>query len=249
MPLIVSLHTWVGDYTQEDKLSEICKKNNWNYIHPDFQGRNNTFDACVSPKAIKDIDNAIEYAIKNSNCDRNKVSIVGLSGGAYATIAALLKSKHKLYSISAWCPISDLNAWYSETQKSKLNYAEDVYKCVGSQNGIFNSKEALKRSPIFWNSPDAIRKTRINLYAGLNDAVVPISHSINFYNKTLNDIGCTDNEKFVSTEDVNMLKTNPKPVGKIGSRDIYLHKNYENISLVIFKGGHEMIENSVLQNL
>ncbi len=35
-PLIVSLHTWSGDYSQNDSLAEICKKKELNYIHPEF---------------------------------------------------------------------------------------------------------------------------------------------------------------------------------------------------------------------
>src|ERR1044072_7362226 len=26
MPLVVSLHTWSGDYTQKDELAELCRK-------------------------------------------------------------------------------------------------------------------------------------------------------------------------------------------------------------------------------
>src|SRR5690242_9934830 len=32
-PLVVSLHTWSGDYTQSDPLAEMLKNEGWNYIH------------------------------------------------------------------------------------------------------------------------------------------------------------------------------------------------------------------------
>lgn len=38
--LIVSLHSWSGDYSQNDGLAEICKQKDLNYIHPDFRGAN-----------------------------------------------------------------------------------------------------------------------------------------------------------------------------------------------------------------
>ncbi|MFA5326348.1 MAG: hypothetical protein WC384_01025 [Prolixibacteraceae bacterium] len=40
-PLVVSLHTWSGDYTQEDPLAKEILLRDWNYIHPDFRGVNN----------------------------------------------------------------------------------------------------------------------------------------------------------------------------------------------------------------
>src|SRR5690606_35910714 len=64
-PLLISLHTWSGDYKQGDPLAEKAAEGNWNYIHPDFRGPNWTPDACMSPKALADIDDAIQYAIEN----------------------------------------------------------------------------------------------------------------------------------------------------------------------------------------
>lgn len=37
-PLIVSLHTWSGNYEQEDELVKEILKRDYNYIHPDFRG-------------------------------------------------------------------------------------------------------------------------------------------------------------------------------------------------------------------
>ena len=57
-PLVVGLHTWSGDYTQNDPLAKIAKREGWNYIHPNFRGPNWTKDACLSEKALADIDDA-----------------------------------------------------------------------------------------------------------------------------------------------------------------------------------------------
>jgi predicted alpha/beta-fold hydrolase len=46
-PLIVSLHTWSGDYSQNDPLGEMARKKGWNFIHPDFRGPNRNIDACL----------------------------------------------------------------------------------------------------------------------------------------------------------------------------------------------------------
>jgi len=79
-PLIVSLHTWSGDYTQKDTLAVLCRAQGLNYIHPDFRGVNNTKNACCSELAINDIDESIAYAIKNANVDTLRIYIIGHSG-------------------------------------------------------------------------------------------------------------------------------------------------------------------------
>ena len=42
-PLVISLHTWSGNYEQKDDLVIQCIENEYNYIHLDFRGPNNTF--------------------------------------------------------------------------------------------------------------------------------------------------------------------------------------------------------------
>jgi len=80
-PLIISLHSWSGDYKKVDPIHNAIVKEDWNYIHPDFRGPNNNPDACLSGLALCDIDDAISYAKKNGNVDPEKVIIFGGSGG------------------------------------------------------------------------------------------------------------------------------------------------------------------------
>src|SRR3546814_9314776 len=39
-PLIVSLHTWSGNYEQRDTIVNMCIDRGYHYIHPDFRGPN-----------------------------------------------------------------------------------------------------------------------------------------------------------------------------------------------------------------
>lgn len=89
-PLVVSLRSWSGDYTQQDSLAEFCRINDINYIHPDFRGSNNTPRSCGSNLAVSDINDAIE----NANVDADKISIIGTSGGGYATLCCLMNLVH-----------------------------------------------------------------------------------------------------------------------------------------------------------
>jgi len=247
-PLIVSLHTWGGDYSQKDTLSILCKLNDINYIHPDFRGPNRTVAACCSDLALADIDDAIDYAIKNFRPDVSRIYVIGASGGGYATLSVFMKSKHNIKKFSSWVPISDLEAWYNESIEKKASYAEQVLKCTGSENNLLNIEEARKRSPLFWETPlKKLDNSSLHIYTGIMDGIkgsVPITHSIRFYNKVLTDLGVNDKSYFVTSEEEKFLIDERRPIadfGKIGEREICIRKKYKNLQIIVFNGGHEML--------
>ena len=246
-PLIVSLHSWSGDYTQNDSIAEFCKEKDLNYIHPDFRGPNWTKNACCSELVLNDIDEAISYAIKNANVDTNKIYVIGSSGGGYATLSTFMKSKHKIKKFSAWVPISDLVAWYNESKIIGNKYAGNILDCTESKNGL-DIKKAEERSPIYWNTPaEKLAGSKLAIYDGIYDGIqgsVPITHSINFYNKILRDLSVSDSSKYVSNAEKLKLLEFRKPLGEFGSiggRKVFLRKEFGNISLILFEGNHEML--------
>jgi esterase/lipase len=185
-PLIVSLHTWSGDYQQMDQLAELCEAEDLNYIHPDFRGPNFTQDACCSEFALSDIDASITYAIENSKVDTTKIYVIGVSGGGYATLGTFMKSKHRIKKFSAWASISSLVAWYNESRIRGNNYAANILACTGSKKGSLDKNLAQLKSPLYWTTPvHKLEDTSVNIYTGIYDGIqgsVPITHSINFYN-------------------------------------------------------------------
>ncbi|HKK10184.1 MAG TPA: prolyl oligopeptidase family serine peptidase [Bacteroidales bacterium] len=254
-PLIVSLHTWSGDYSQNDDLAKICKQKGLNYIHPNFRGANRTVDACCSELALTDIDDAIAYAIRNSNVDTTKIYVIGVSGGGYATLSTFMKSTHNIKKFSAWASITDLIAWYNESKIRNNNYAVNILDCTGSENGL-NIENAKQKSPLYWNTPtEKLQSSNLFIYAGIYDGIqgsVPITHSINFYNKLLSDMKVSDTLNYVSTTEKLKLLEKREPLGEFGNiagRKIYLKKNFENVSLIIFEGNHEMLTEFALNEL
>lgn len=252
-PLLVSLHTWSGDYNQKDTLAQLAAANNWNYIHPDFRGPNWTSKACCSKYALEDIDQAIDFAIQQGNVDRSRIYVNGVSGGGYAALAVYMRSRHPIRSILAWVPISDLVAWYEQSDIRGANYAGHILDCTGSQNGVLDTDEALTRSPLYWETPR--RETRLRIYAGVYDGIrgsVPITHSINFYNKVIRDLGEVTGEVIVSDAEKAWLLEHRKPmdsIGTIGNRKICLRKRFQSVELVIFEGNHEMLVDVAAQNI
>lgn len=243
-PLVVSLHTWSGDFSQKDPLAKIAKNEGWNYIHPDFRGPNWSTDACLSKKALTDIDDAIQYAKDNGNIDINNIFVVGVSGGGYATLGSYLTTHHQVKAFLSWAPISDLSAWFHQSKNRSTKYAQDILKCT-SDGFTLNHNSANDRSPIFLDIP-VYPKGRLEIYAGLNDGYtgsVPISHSILFYNRIVNHYGYA-NYKITQVDIVKLLsrgiEKNDIP-SKIGDREVIYRRDTKPVSLVIFDGSHEML--------
>lgn len=260
-PLIVSLHTWSGDYTQEDPLAREILARDWNYIHPDFRGANRTPESMGSELVIADLEDAIQFALKNSNADPEDVHIVGVSGGGMAALSAYMNIKYPVKSFSAWAPISDLEAWYWESVGRKQKYAADIISAL-STDTLLNKAEAIRRSPLYQKFPQELRKgSKLFIYEGIHDGYtgsVPITHSINMYNRLLSEIkhnvtmpdeirqkSATDKDMVSDAEIINLLtkRINPEADKKntLFGRPVYLSRRFENIQLTIFEGGHEQL--------
>jgi len=255
-PLVISLHTWSGSYAQKDTLAILCKEKDINYIHPDFRGPNTIITACCSELAVSDMDDAIRYAIAHGPVDTSRIYVIGVSGGGYATLTMYMRSTFRIREFSAWASITDLTAWYYESRERKARYADNILSCTGSQNGILNEAVAKQRSPLYRKLPASLRSgSELSIYAGVNDGVtgsVPITHSINFYNKLLSDLKVTDSSLYVSAAETAALLSKRKPLmslGKIEDREICLQKKYKKIQLTIFNGTHEMLPVYALSEL
>jgi len=257
-PLIVSLHTWSADYTQYDSINELSIEKDYNYIHPNFRGVNNTKDACCSELVISDIDASIDFALENANVDSTRIYVIGLSGGGYATLAMFMKSKHKIKKFSSWVPLVDLIQWYNETKILKLKYAPEILVCTQSKDNVLNEEIARQKSPIFWKTPiDKLDYSTLEISTGIYDGmigngVIPITHSINFYNKILTDLSVTDSTKYVSDTEKLALLEFRKPLGEFGQisgREVILRKETNNIKLTLFEGGHEILTKYAFEEL
>ncbi|UJH67019.1 alpha/beta hydrolase family protein [Allomuricauda sp. SCSIO 65647] len=240
-PLIVSLHTWGGDYVEYDPISEYAIKNDYYYIHPNFRGPNSNEISCCSDMVIADIDDAIAHMIQNG-ASENAIYIIGLSGGGYTLFCTYLKSEYNAKHYAAWAAIADLEQWAQETRIRGLSYYDDIMACT-SEGKDFNS-----RSPIQWPIPNVIeQKGLLSIYAGIYDGIdgsVPITHSINFYNKIIEaTVRDTAPNKVSVNEKLKLLEFR-QPLGhygKIDDRAIYLQKETPSVKLIIFDGGHEMV--------
>jgi lysophospholipase L1-like esterase/dienelactone hydrolase len=258
-PLIVSLHTWSGDFAQNDPLAEATVARGFNYIHPDFRGPNNKPEACGSDLVVADIDDAIDWALSHGNVDRANVHVIGVSGGGHATMLAWMRSRHDVRTFSAWVGISDLVKWYHESVGRDARYATDLCQVTTGDPARFDPAEAEKRSPLFMATPAARRALAgLHLYAGVHDGYtgsVPITQTIDFYNKVVRDLTPANVESLVPAEITEaLLRQRTLPADRPGAKripgdTIYERSYQDRIHLAIFEGGHEMLVERALDHV
>lgn len=248
-PLIVSFHTWSGDYGQQDPISNQVADRGFNYIHPDFRGANNTPEACGSEFVISDIEDAIQYAIANSNVDETEVHLVGVSGGGYATLLSYMNVKFPVKSFSAWVPISSLENWYWESLGRQQHYYEDILKATSSDKQL-NTAEARRRSPLYQvYHPEWRKNSQLFIYAGIHDGYqgsVPITQSLDMFNKIAKEaFGASESELVSDKDQLELLTKRCFPSHNfdmmLGDRKVHYFKKKENVSVTIFEGKHEQV--------
>src|SRR5690606_13022968 len=126
-----------------------------------------------------------------------------------------------------WAPITDLAAWYMQSSRRGDKYHQDVIACTNSQEAL-NFKEALGRSPLHWLNAD-LPKSPLKIYAGIHDGYtgsVPISHSINFYNRVAELHG--DMENIITHQEaIDLMSRSAIPSQEItiSDRPVFAMKN------------------------
>ncbi len=263
-PLVVSLHTWSGDYRQKDTLVWTCYLRNYNYIHPDFRGPNNNPLACGSRFVLQDIEDAISFAIINGNVDTNQIHVIGVSGGGYAALLSYMNTKHPVKTFSAWAPISDLQRWYLESEGRGNKYALDIARSTvegmdfNNDHYYLGVEEAIRRSPYYMETPVKRRSdSKLFIYTGIHDGYtgsVPITHSLLFFNKLVGDYNQGDNIYAIPDDDILELVTSRNFPGEnkrmIGGRIIHYERTFSDlVKLVVFEGGHEMLPEVSLDHI
>ena len=262
-PLVVSLHSWSGDYLQKDTLAHLAAARGYHYVHPNFRGANRHPQACGSPAAIQDIDDAITYLRRMAAVDTAAIHVVGASGGGHATMMAYLHTRQPVRTFSAWVGISDMEAWFYQCQARGLRYAGEIAAVTQSQPagpGVWtlDVAQARRRSPLHLPVPIAGRAgSTLYLYAGIHDGYegsVPISHTLHFFNKVVMAFAPDDQEALIPEPSIQtMLRERQYAWPEeewIEGREVHFHKAFrELVEVTIFEGGHEMLPQTALRPL
>ena len=176
-PLLVGLHTWSTTRSNQIKnMLPLAQKHDFNLLLPEFRGVNskknpNCAMACGSEYAKQDIQDAIDYVVKNENVDEKNIFLLGPSGGGHMALLMAGKCPEYFKAIGAFVPITDLVKWEQENSV----YSPHILECCGD-----DKDEMLRRSPVSYL--DTIAKANLKIFHGKYDPVVPFSQSMNLYN-------------------------------------------------------------------
>jgi pimeloyl-ACP methyl ester carboxylesterase len=187
-PLLVLLHTWSGDYKQEEQLKAAlpeCQKRAWTVAMPDFRGPNRQPEACASDLAVQDVLDCVEFVRQQTRIDEKRIYLVGASGGGHMALIMAGRAPRLWAGVSAWVPITDLKAWHAESIARNRNYWKDLQAVCGGPPGASADvdHQYAYRSPLT-HLPKA-RGLPIDLNAGIHDGhtgSVPVSHCLRAFN-------------------------------------------------------------------
>ncbi|MCK5863305.1 MAG: prolyl oligopeptidase family serine peptidase [Candidatus Hydrogenedentes bacterium] len=254
VPLVVVLHTWLGDYRQDahKAVEEWCMKKGWAYIHPDFRGPNIRPEATGSEQVLQDILDAVTYARKEVDIDDESIFLVGTSGGGYTALLMAGRYPEIWAGVSVWVPIVDLTAWYHECKEADIKYFEDVEASCGGIPGASPAvdKEYRKRSPLTWLSN--AKGLHLHINAGIrdgHDGSVPVSHTLLAFNEV-----AAPRDK-ISPEDICFFVDRiqvPKQLKKkindptYGEKQPLFRRCSGNTMVTIFDGAHDFIPEAAL---
>jgi dipeptidyl aminopeptidase/acylaminoacyl peptidase len=254
VPLVVALHTWGGDYTQDfhKGISDWCLKNGWAYIHPNFRGRSDNPKATGSDLVVQDILDAVTFAKGAAKIDGSAVFLVGTSGGGH--VALLMAGRHPEVwaGVSAWAGLGDLKAHYFyclERAKGYERYSAEIAKSCGGPPGTSPEvdDQYRKRSPNTYLAKAKGLKLHIN--AGDGDTGVPTSQSFHAFNEV------ADAKDRLTEDEIKYFVDKHRPPPQLkqdivdpsyGKKRPVFRRTSGNVTITIFSGNHEIVPEAAM---
>jgi len=253
VPLLVALHTWRGDYTQDiyRPCFEWYKTQKWAYIHPDFRGSNNKPEATGSDLVVTDIEDAVEFAKREASIDSDKIYLVGTSGGGHAALLMTGRAPELWAGVSAWCGISDLAAWYRQHGGTGI-YARMLEKSCGGPPGSSEktNQEYRRRSPLTYLKHAA--EVPLDINAGIYDGhrgSVPVSQYLRAFNAV------AEPADRISEKNIRHITEKAEIPSKLqfggtaphyGEKEVLFRKRSGSARVTVFRGEHEIIFEAAL---
>ena len=248
-PLVVFLHIWSGDYTMNEPIwCELAQQRGWSLIQPDFRGPNIRPEACGSELAQQDILDAVEWAKAELTAGRERIFLMGVSGGGHMAMLMTARYPKVWDAVSEWVGISDLRQWYYEHLQDgePQDYAKNVIASVGGVPGDSAIDIQLRlRSPL--GQLAAAKDVPIDFNAGVHDGhsgSVPIHHTLDAFN----EIAVAHGAPVVWAHEIEQLTTlrclrDPLDCDRredpLYGRKIHLRRLAGRSRVTIFEGGHE----------
>ena len=243
-PLVVVLHTWSFDLEQRfEALEKEVGDRRWLLLAPNFRGKNDHSEACGSNLAQQDILDAVQWVQDRYPIDLTRVYLTGLSGGGYMTLLMVARHPEPWAAASAWVGISDLAEWYRVHPGD--DYGQMMRACLGGAPGDSEaiSNEYKTRSPITYLGGGV--KVPLDIAAGRDDPVVPVSHSLRVFNALALAAGVAP----IAEDELRRTGRGPAAAEATDpalGRKIYVRREVGASRITIFDGGHEWVPEAAI---
>lgn len=253
-PLLVYLHSWSGDYRQDNSAwQREAVQRGWIYLHPNFRGINKQPQACGSKFARQDVVDAVDFVASRYQVDPERIYVAGSSGGGHMAMLMASYFPRRFSAVSAWVGISDLAEWYRfhAPDGKEDRYAQMTVDCLGgppSSDGKDDSAVAAayrERSPLF--HLQHATGLPIDIAAGVQDGhtgSVPIAHSL----RAFNVLAQAGGHATIAEAEMQQLwnngrlsqpqSTDEQPDPSYG-RQLFLRRQAGAARVTLFDGGHE----------
>jgi pimeloyl-ACP methyl ester carboxylesterase len=257
-PLLVSLHSWSGDYRQDrSEWHWQAVRREWIYLQPNFRGVNDHPQACGSPLARQDILDATEWVLRAHNVDTERIYMAGVSGGGHMSLLMAARHPQRFSAVSAWVGISDLRDWYRFHARGgrPQRYAQMIAASCGGPPGVSEEvdRQYRERSSIHFLQQAVGLPLDIN--AGVLDGKtgsVPIHHSL----RAFNVVAAAGGYDTISETEMDLLWERgrlPEPdpgdetLDETYGRDILLRRQAGAARVTIFDGTHEALPSAACE--
>jgi len=254
VPLLVGLHSWSADYDQESSVvyADWCIDRQWAFIAPKFRGPNHTPEATGSDLAVADIVAAVAYAKTKTNIDMDRIYLIGVSGGGYASVLMAGRHPEIWAGVSAWVPITDLAAWHAETKNADLKYWKEIEtSCGGAPGSSLEVDSEYKHRSAITHIAGA-KSVNLDINAGIHDGhtgSVPISHTLLAFN-----VLAAERDRFTEAQVAFMTAqqkvaegiASPDTDPSYGEKQPLLRRSSGKTRVTIFEGSHEIIADAAL---
>ncbi|MCC9165980.1 alpha/beta hydrolase family protein [Pontibacter harenae] len=253
-PLLVVLHSWSSEFLQEVSLpyAHWAKKYDWAFIQPNYRGAFETPEAMASDVAIQDIVDAVHYAMEHDHIDSSRVYLVGSSGGAMTALVAASRHPELWAGVMAWVPVFDIVDWYQfNLNYPHRHYNDQICAALGGEPlpDTEVAKEAKQRSPS--TQIHQAKDVPIFLAHGINDLLVPPSHSIRAFNilAAPEDTISQEQMDYIVAEQALPPGLDSTATDKYfaqGDPPVVFERSSNNVKLILYKGVHDMAYNPSL---
>lgn len=251
-PILVSLHSWSSDGSQDrsDWLRQAVERG-WVYVQPNFRGVNDHPEACGSPLARQDVLDALDWACREFAIDRERIYLAGVSGGGHMTMQMAAHHPERFSAASAWVGPTDLAEWYRFHSRNGTvdRYARMIAACCGGPPGASPEVDAQyrARSPVFHLG--RVGDLHLDLNTGVKDGVtgsVPIQHTLRAYNAVARAHGDEELPDALMDELWSRGRLSQPPPPELATdptygREILLRRTSGNTRVTVFDGTHEAL--------